>query len=83
MTAERWQRIEALFHDALARAPRERADFLLQACEDDSLRQQVESLLASFDEASDFMETPPVEGATDQSASIEGSTIGRYEIISL
>ncbi len=83
MTAERWQRIETLFHDALERAPGERTAFLIEACDDDQLRGEVVSLLASFDQADDFMETPPMGDATDQSPSAAGRRIAHYEIISL
>lgn len=83
MTTEKWQIIETLFHDALACAPGERAAFLLEACDDDRLRREVLSLLASFDQASDFMETPPIESATDQPASATGRRIGHYEVLSL
>jgi Tol biopolymer transport system component len=42
------------------------------------MRGEVLALLASFDEASEFMETPPVD-----IESIEGRRIGHYEILSL
>ena len=46
MNAERWQRVEELYHAALARAKSERAAFLADACAgDDSLRSEVESRL--------------------------------------
>jgi eukaryotic-like serine/threonine-protein kinase len=46
MTAERWHRIEVLYHAAYARPPGERAAFLADACgHDDALRGQVQSLL--------------------------------------
>ena len=46
VTAERWARIDALFHDALDRPPEERQRFLERACGGDSaLLTEVESLL--------------------------------------
>ena len=44
MDAERWQKIEALFHAALDASPAERERLL--ACADPDLRGEVESLLA-------------------------------------
>ena len=47
MSRERRDLISDLYHRALARAPEERAAFLIEACNgDDGLRQEVESLLA-------------------------------------
>jgi hypothetical protein len=59
MKPERWERIDELLQSALARTPGERSAFLAQACADDELlRSEVESLIASHDEASNFLETP-------------------------
>jgi Tol biopolymer transport system component len=47
MTAARWRQIDDLYHAALERDASERAAFLASACgEDESLRHEVESLLA-------------------------------------
>src|SRR5882724_25770 len=99
MTPERWQKIEELFHAALQREPNEHAVFLEEACDGDlELRQQVEALLASLEEAGDFIEEAPLAGAissivegpadeAEQRAASERSLIGRrighYEIQSL
>ncbi len=46
MDPARWRRIEQLYQSALDLPPADRSDFLLRACgHDDSLRQEVESLL--------------------------------------
>ena len=46
MSPARWKRVEALFHDALARSPADRAAFLAAACPDDeALRLEVQSLV--------------------------------------
>ncbi len=48
MTPERWQRIKQVFENAAARVPAERSAYLDEACGDDEeLRAEVESLLAS------------------------------------
>ncbi|RPJ57137.1 MAG: hypothetical protein EHM23_21550, partial [Acidobacteria bacterium] len=52
MTNERWRQVEALFHAALEREPNERSAFLARECAgDESMRLEVESLLASHDES--------------------------------
>ena len=50
MTPERWQQIRDVLEKALELAPDERSAFLNRACSSDqSLRQEVETLLASSD----------------------------------
>jgi serine/threonine-protein kinase len=56
---ERWNRIKALFLDALERPASERSAFVRRAAVgDEGLRQEVESLLASEAAAVDFAEVP-------------------------
>ena len=50
LSPERWARVEALFEQALAQPAERRAAFLAEACDDDDLRREVESLLAASDE---------------------------------
>ncbi len=58
MLAERWQEIEKLYHSALERRPEDRQSYLESTCgDDDALRREVESLLASDDLAASFLET--------------------------
>jgi Tol biopolymer transport system component/serine/threonine protein kinase len=91
MTTERWRQIETLFHSALDRAPDDRAEFLDQACSDDrSLREDVENLLKSFEEAGDFIEKPivddplsPKSRKSPLSESLIGHKVGNYEVLSL
>lgn len=46
MSTSRWQRVQELFEQALARPPADRAAFLIEACGDDNdVRSEVESLL--------------------------------------
>ena len=62
MTPEHWQRIKALLESALEREPGERSAFLNEACAgDSSLRNEVESLIASHEQASGFIEEPAYE----------------------
>ncbi|MCM3905657.1 MAG: protein kinase [Pyrinomonadaceae bacterium] len=98
MKPERWQTIEELFHAALQLGPAEHAAFLDEACAGDAeLQHQVGELLASLEEAGDFIEQAPLVGAisaviqdsaeerAQQAAapSLIGRRIGRYEIQSL
>lgn len=59
MTPERWAQIRQTFEGALERAPRDRAAYLRVVCaRDDEMRREVESLLASHDEATGFLAKP-------------------------
>jgi serine/threonine protein kinase/Flp pilus assembly protein TadD len=91
MNAERWKRIEEIFHAAIDREPSERAIFLAETCEgDDSLRAEVEELLACHQESSLF-DHPPADLAAALLAAeepepspvlIPGTTLSnRYEVV--
>ena len=57
MTPERWQEVKALFEACGRQAPAERSAFLDIACaRDQSLRDEVESLLAEAEQAGGFLE---------------------------
>ncbi len=59
MTPERWQQIEAIFHEALELDGVERSKFIEQSSEGDGeLKIEVEKLLSQFDDASSFIEQP-------------------------
>ena len=89
MKPERWQQIDKLLESALEREESERSAFLDEACVgDESLRKEVESLLAADEQAEDLIEAPAVEMvaegfAEDQVGSLEGKQIGSYKILSL
>src|SRR5262245_31992561 len=89
MPAERSHRIEQLFHAAPQRHTAERAAFLERACAgDDSLRLEVESLLAEDDGVQSFLETPALEVArnmSDQNSgqSMIGRQFGPYSVVEL
>ena len=86
MTPEQWHRTKELFESALECAPDERSAFLDHACDgDESLRREVESLLASYEEGESFMERPAVALAAEtlagsQGESLVGQTIGHYQV---
>src|SRR5437867_4286129 len=75
MKPESWQQLDQLFHSALERGPAERAAFLDKSCAgDESLRQQVEALLAAHEEAGSFIERPAMEVEARGLAVDEGTT---------
>ena len=85
MTAERWGRIEALFHAALEQEPASRAAFLAGSCGDDAdLRREVESLLAQ-EGGGRILNQPLSAVAAEVLAPAErcapGAMIGPYRII--
>ena len=86
MEPQRWRQIEDLFHSALECEPGRRADFLNSACAGDaSLRQEIESLLSSYEKGS-FTETPAfAEGIKlfeeSEARSFAGQNIGPYRAI--
>src|SRR5215470_10363947 len=88
MKPERWHKIEKLYHSALEREADQRTAFLTAACaDDDSLRREVESLLAHQSKAENLMETPVMEIAAkalagDQNGSMAGQSLGSYQILS-
>ena len=79
MDAKRWQRIEALYHEAMARPQDGRSAFLLEACgEDVGLRAEVDALLnePAPDEA--FLAGPALIAAADVVAgALPGAMTGR------
>jgi TolB-like protein/Flp pilus assembly protein TadD len=90
MKSERWQEINDLFQSAIERPPEERAAFLDEACHgDESLRRELESLIASSERAENFIESPVFEVAPelltkgDRIGALVGESIGHYRIESL
>jgi WD40 repeat protein len=57
-TAEKAMNEETLFHLARAKPAAERAAFLMEACEDEALRQRVEALLRAHEESGGFLDGP-------------------------
>src|SRR5262245_63261772 len=86
MTKSRWQQIERLFHDALARPLDERAAFLDHACAGDaSLRHDVNALLESPATAHQFLDRDALEVAArlvsiSTRPALTGWRLGVYEL---
>ncbi|MGH9956080.1 MAG: protein kinase domain-containing protein, partial [Pyrinomonadaceae bacterium] len=89
MTPERYRQIGELYHAALELDPDERSSFLEQACAGDAaLKSEVESLIASHEQASDFINEPALAVAAEmladeQATELIGHTIARYHVLSL
>ena len=86
---DRWQRLEALFHEALELKPGARSEFLDKNCgEDQELRKEVESLLDSAEKPMDFLQKPVLDAAQEMIADERremispGTELGHYKIIS-
>src|SRR5215208_1655429 len=85
---QRWQRVKEIFDGALERHSAEREAFLDRACDGDTdVREEVESLLRSYEVAGSFMEAPAVAQAagdlvTEQKLT-PGQRVKHYQIVNL
>ncbi|HJT68118.1 MAG TPA: protein kinase [Pyrinomonadaceae bacterium] len=88
MTPERWQQVKEIFNSAINYRPEERGLFISQACSgDDTLRSEVESLIASHERSGEFIDQPAFQLAApllvDERSELKpGQTVGSYEILS-
>jgi hypothetical protein len=91
VTTDRWRRIEALYHEMLARPEHERAAALGAACAGDAaLLADVQSLLDQPESAAGFLATPAMElvarlvsHASPMVQIAPGTRLGPYEIETL
>src|SRR5215472_132596 len=82
MNRERWQQIEGILHSVLAVEQSRRSSFLESACGgDESLRQDVETLLIHEDEARGFLEGPALEAMAKGLAREQGRDRASNEAI--
>ncbi len=91
MDPERWERVKRIYSSALECGPDEQESFLNEACGgDDSLRKEVETLLAQQRKADGFMKAPAMEVAAHVMAkdqgkaiaeSLAGQSVAHYSII--
>ena len=84
MKPERWQQVKQLMEEAIALAPGDRPSFLEAACRGDAgVRREVDSLLASHDQAgTGFLNQPAVDLRSVRST--EGRTgrrVGVYDLV--
>jgi serine/threonine protein kinase len=88
MNDPRWTTVDGLFEAALERNPDERSAFLREACAGhETLRQEVESLLAHASGAKGFLDRPAVAlvgpTPTEERQSLVGRQFGSHRIVSL
>jgi eukaryotic-like serine/threonine-protein kinase len=77
MSSDRWHQIEELYHAALRLDANQRAAFLESACNGEAdLRREVESLLASDQQAESFLESPVLEVAAKAMAAEGPPSLG-------
>ncbi len=88
MEAERWRKIQQVYHSALDQVGDSRAAFVAAECGgDEGLRQEVESLLAHSETSDAFLEMPAMHVAAKQHArdeamrSMAGKTMSHYRVI--
>ncbi|MDE3178341.1 MAG: serine/threonine-protein kinase [Acidobacteriota bacterium] len=95
MDAERWRKIEQLYHEALESEPGDRVRFLEQACEgDETLSREVEKLLAHDGRAENFLAKPALEvaaqawaedistaGSAPEPERLVGQTVSHYHVM--
>jgi non-specific serine/threonine protein kinase/serine/threonine-protein kinase len=71
---ERWQEIDRIYHAALELDKSQQLTFIDKACgRDESLQQEVRSLLAQAESANSFLETPALEVAAKSMAMSAGA----------
>ena len=85
LASDNWARVKEVFAAARALPPDRRRVYLADTCgDDDALRQEVESLLASNERAKSFLEAPAFvcdDPARDQaSRTMEGRRLGVYQV---
>jgi Tol biopolymer transport system component len=79
VSARPWAELEALFHEALARAPAERAAFLAERCAGRlDLQFEVEALLRAHERTANVLEVPLIS----QTQLKAGMRVGSYEVLS-
>lgn len=95
MDPKRWDKVERIFHAMLDAEESRRAAILEDSCAgDESLRQEVESLLAQHQNAGNFLETPAFEaevepvpragdppGNTSGKPGLAGTVIAQYHVL--
>jgi Tol biopolymer transport system component len=86
MKTERWRQIEQLYHAARERQPGERDRFLQEACADEKLRGEVESLLGCEAQAEGFLEASALQVTAEALAegrarSMFGRMLGHYQVV--
>src|SRR5512144_561548 len=77
MTPDQYEKIGELYNAALELEPAARAAFL-EACGDEELRREVASLIASHEQAENFIELPPDDVAASWQAAVTSQPPGIF-----
>jgi len=93
MDAKQWGQIKEIYDRAVDLCSDERESFLAEACGNDTeMRREVESLLASHDDAGTFLQAPAVQVAareivadedTSPALQLIGRELANYKVVSL
>ena len=88
MPDEYWDKLNEIFHAAVALEPNERNAYVEHTCQgDESLRKLVESLLESHEQENNFVDSPVYQAAAElllQEPALEpGRFVSHYQILSL
>jgi serine/threonine protein kinase/TolB-like protein len=78
-----WTHVRAVFEEALALPEPARSEYVADACDGrEDVRQHVVRMLASHEQAGDFLETPAAVAVTDftVAANLAGLQIGPYQL---
>src|ERR1700756_143744 len=87
MRADNWQRAEQIFNEAIECPPAARTAMIGEACEgDDTLRREVESLLAFHEQSHGLVDSPAFEEGLEaflqgSRKDFDGLRIGPYRVI--
>ncbi|MCP4250380.1 MAG: serine/threonine protein kinase [bacterium] len=81
MDADRWQRIEGLFHVALDLPDHQRADYLAAQCPNADLRADVDRLLTAHARTAGFLRDKPTDDDAYPEMKIVGRRIGLYRLV--
>ena len=87
MRHKTWEKVEQVFHTAMELSVAERTPYLQRECADaPELLSEVESLISSFENDSDFLDEPVFEiglGAIGKKSqkNLAGETIGFYQLV--
>jgi len=83
MNAERWQQIKSIFDAAVDVDPATRPTFIANACADDpDLYAEVAKLMASFENATSFIEAPAAAELIGSEETLQpGQRFAHYEIV--
>jgi hypothetical protein len=69
LTPAQWQRLEELYHSALAVSPEDRQELLDRACAGDSeLRRAIDELIDSDSQTAGFLDGSPAQPALEELA---------------